>query len=58
MGNAAAKLNDLKVPPNNRLEALKGDMKGKFSIRINEQYRVVFAWVDGDAYDVVAVDYH
>jgi proteic killer suppression protein len=58
MVNAAHALQDLRVPPANRLEALKGDRKGFFSIRINDQFRVVFRWVDGDAYDVQIVDYH
>ena len=55
---AAHALQDLRVPPANRLEALKGDRKGFFSIRINDQFRVVFRWVAGDAYDVQIVDYH
>ncbi len=54
----AAKLDDLRSPPGNRLEALKGARKGQFSIRINERYRVCFRWVDSDAYDVEVVDYH
>lgn len=56
--NAATKLQDLKSPPGNRLEALKGKYKGKYSIRINDQYRIVFRFVDSDAYDVEIVDYH
>ena len=56
--NAATKLEDLRVPPGNRLEALKGKYKGKYSIRINDQYRVVFIFVDSDAYDVEITDYH
>jgi proteic killer suppression protein len=55
--NAAA-LSDLRVPPGNRLEALKGDRKGQFSIRINEQYRICFRWSEGHAQGVVIVDYH
>jgi len=55
---AAAELDDLKAPPGNRLEALKGDRKGQFSIRINDQYRICFKWEDGDAYDVEVTDYH
>jgi len=51
-------LNDLRVPPGNRLEALKGDLGDHYSIRINEQWRVVFRWVDGDAFDVTITDYH
>lgn len=58
MLNAAATLDDLRVPPANRLEALKGDRKGIFSIRINDQWRVCFRWNDGDAHDVEIVDYH
>jgi len=56
--NAATILDDLRVPPGNMLEALVGDLKGKYSIRINKQYRIVFAFKDGDAYDVVIIDYH
>ena len=58
MLNAAATLDDLRIPPANRLEALKGDRKGQFSIRINDQWRICFRWTDGDAYDVEIVDYH
>jgi proteic killer suppression protein len=54
----AAELKDLRVPPGNRLEALKGQDKGKHSIRINDQWRIVFRWQNGDAYDVAVVDYH
>jgi len=54
----AEDLRDLRVPPGNRLEALKGRRKGSFSIRINDQWRVVFRWDDGDAFDVSIVDYH
>ena len=54
----AAELGDLKVPPGNRLEALRGDRAGQFSIRINEQYRLCFRWVSGAAEDVEVVDYH
>jgi proteic killer suppression protein len=49
---------DLRVPPGNHLEALKGERKGQYSIRVNDQYRVCFRWKDGDAYDVELVDYH
>lgn len=56
--NAAADLKDLAAPPGNRLEALKGDLKGFHSIRVNDQWRIVFRWVDGDAFDVRFVDYH
>ncbi len=58
MLNSAATLDDLRVPPANRLEALKGDRKGQYSIRINDQWRVCFQWKDGDALDVETVDYH
>ncbi len=51
-------LNDLKVPPGNQLEALKGDRRGQYSIRINDQWRICFRWLDGDAHDVEIVDYH
>ena len=54
----ASTLEDLRIPPANRLEALKGDRKGQYSIRINDQFRVCFQWKDGDAYDVEIVDYH
>ena len=54
----AAELRDLRVPPGNRLEALKGDLKGFHSIRINEQWRIVFRWQHGDASEVAVVDYH
>ena len=57
LGNAAL-LEDLRVPPANRLEALKGVRKGHHSIRINDQWRVCFRWIDGDARDVEIVDYH
>lgn len=56
--NRAATLNDLRIPPANRLEALKDDREGQHSIRINDQWRVCFVWKDGDAYDVEIVDYH
>ncbi len=58
MINNASDLNDLRVPPGNRLEALSGDRDGQFSIRINGQWRVCFTWEDGDAYEVEIVDYH
>ncbi|MGB2592542.1 MAG: type II toxin-antitoxin system RelE/ParE family toxin [Candidatus Acidiferrum sp.] len=58
MVHAAARLEDLRVPPGNRLEKLGGDRKNQHSIRINDQYRVCFEWRDGDAYDVEIVDYH
>jgi toxin HigB-1 len=58
--NAAKSLEDLKVPPGNRLEALRGDREGQHSIRINRQYRVCFVWDSeaGDAFDVEITDYH
>jgi proteic killer suppression protein len=54
----AATLEDLRVPPGNRLEALKGRWKGFHSIRINDQWRLVFRWEHGQAFDVAVVDYH
>jgi proteic killer suppression protein len=54
----ANRLDDLRVPPGNRLEALKGDRSGQYSIRINEQWRVCFRWTDAGAEDVEIVDYH
>jgi len=56
--NAASRLDDLKVPPSNRLEKLKGDLKDFHSIRINDQWRVLFKWIDGDAHEVQIADYH
>jgi len=56
--NAARTLEDLRVPPGNRLEALRGDLRGLHSVRINEQWRLVFRWDSGDAHDVRIVDYH
>jgi proteic killer suppression protein len=54
----AARLSDLKVPPGNRLEALKGDRVGQYSIRINDQWRVCFRWTEAGAEDVEIADYH
>ena len=54
----ARRLEDLRVPPGNRLEALKRDRQGQHSIRINDQWRICFRWRDGDAFDVEIVDYH
>jgi proteic killer suppression protein len=54
----ASRLGDLKVPPGNRLHALEGDRNGQHSISINDQWRVCFRFVDGDAYDVEVCDYH
>jgi len=56
--NAVTKLEDLNVPPNNRLEKLKGKLSKYWSIRVNNQYRIIFRWVDADVYDVDIVDYH
>jgi proteic killer suppression protein len=58
MLDAAATLDDLRVPPGNRLEALKGDRRGQHSIRVNDQWRIVFTWMDGNAHGVAIVDYH
>ena len=54
----AKSLDDLRVPPGNRLEALRGNRKGQYSIRINDQWRICFVWAQGDARDVEIVDYH
>lgn len=51
-------INDLRIPPSNYLEKLKGNREGEYSIRINDQYRICFIWRDGDAYQVEIVDYH
>jgi toxin HigB-1 len=56
--NAASRLSDLAVPPSNRLERLRGDLRGFYSIRINDQWRVIFRWRDGEPYDVRIADYH
>lgn len=56
--NAASRLEDLQVPPSNRLENLKGDLRGFHSIRINDQWRVIFRWRNGDAHEVRIADYH
>jgi proteic killer suppression protein len=58
MLDAATVLEDLRVPPGNRLERLKGDREGQHSIRINRQWRICFRWRSGDAYDVEILDYH
>ena len=58
MLDAAITLSDLKVPPNNQLEALKGDRKGQHSIRVNRQWRICFIWHEGHATNVEIVDYH
>lgn len=54
----AGELKDLRVPPGNHLERLKGNLEGFYSVRINDQWRVVFRWAGGNAYDVQIVDYH
>ena len=56
--NGATVLEDLRSPPGNRLEALRGDLVGFHSIRVNDQWRIVFRWVNGDAHDVRVTDYH
>ena len=56
--NAAIRLDDLRAPPGNRLEALKGDRKGQWSIRVNDQWRICFRWLEDNAWDVELVDYH
>lgn len=56
--DAAEALEDLRVPPGNRLEKLKGDRAGQHSIRVNDQWRICFRWANGDAQDVELVDYH
>jgi toxin HigB-1 len=56
--DTVTRLDDLRVPPGNRLEALGGDRRGQHSIRVNERWGICFVWRDGDAYDVEFVDYH
>ena len=56
--DSAEDIKYLLIPPSNKLEQLSGDRKGQYSIRINDQYRVCFSWVDNNAYDVEIVDYH
>ena len=58
MLNNAESVNDLRIPPGNRLEALRGDRKGQYSVRINEQWRICFAWRGNDAHEVGIADYH
>ncbi len=58
MLNNARALNDLRIPPANRLEALHGQRVGQHSIRINDQWRICFVWDEGDVFDVEIVDYH
>jgi proteic killer suppression protein len=55
---AAIRLDELRMPPGNHLEALAGDRDGQHSVRVNDQWRLCFVWRDGDAYDVEIVDYH
>jgi proteic killer suppression protein len=56
--NGAKQLNDLRIPPGNRLEALKGNRAGEYSIRVNDQWRICFKWLNGDVHDVTVEDYH
>jgi proteic killer suppression protein len=56
--DAAESLNDLRIPPGNRLEKLKGNREGQYCIRVNEQWRICFRWKEGDAYDAEIADYH
>lgn len=58
MLNRAESLDDLRIPPNNRLERLRGQREGQYSIRINRQWRICFQWEDGDIFEVEIVDYH
>jgi len=58
MLDAAISINDLRMPPSNRLELLGGNMKGKYSIRINKKWRLCFEWNNGNAYNVEIIDYH
>lgn len=58
MLNAASRLDDLTVPPSNRLEKLRGNLSEYYSIRINDQWRLIFKWRDGEPHDVRIVDYH
>ena len=58
MLNNSQNIADLRIPPSNRLEKLSGDLKGFYSIRINDQWRIVFKWSDGNASEVKIIDYH
>ena len=58
MINNSTDITDLTIPPANRLEKLKGDLKNYYSIRINNQWRIIFMWQDGNAYEVSIIDYH
>lgn len=56
--HATSRLESLRIPSGNRLEALRGDRAGQYSIRVNDRWRICFTWVDGNAHDVEIVDYH
>ena len=56
--DAAERLDDLRIPPSNRLAKKQGDLKNFYAIRVNAQWRIIFRWVDGSAYDVEFIDYH
>ena len=56
--NTAPTINFLKIPPGNRLEKLTGNYKGFWSVRINDQWRIIFKWIDDDAHDIAIIDYH
>ncbi|MBC8285048.1 MAG: type II toxin-antitoxin system RelE/ParE family toxin [Nitrospinae bacterium] len=56
--DAATRIGDLMVPPSNKLEKKKGSLKGFYAIWVNDQYRIIFKWVNGNAYDVQFTDYH
>ena len=58
MINNSTNTNDLRIPPANRLEKLKGNLKDYYSIRINNQWRIIFKWTDGNAFEVEIIDYH
>jgi len=58
MINNAQDVNDLRIPPANRLEKLKGDLQEYYSIRINNQWRIIFKWINNDAYEIRIMDYH
>lgn len=58
MINNAQDINDLRIPPANRLEKLKGNLKDHYSIRVNDQWRIIFEWVNNDAYGIKILDYH
>ncbi|MFZ1290789.1 MAG: type II toxin-antitoxin system RelE/ParE family toxin [Melioribacteraceae bacterium] len=56
--DASDKIEDLRIPPGNRLEKLSGDLTGKYSIRINDQWRIIFSWKENNAFEVEIIDYH